>query len=121
MLLFLLGFTPMLVLALLPEDLQAEGKQLTPLVLANRATTAPLDPAAKDYSGHKGVTLYVSKKGDNSNGRSWQRAFHTIQAALLAVPDDQGGHQIIVRPDTYLEANLYTNHKGAADLQPPER
>ena len=77
-------------------------------------TAAPWDPAAVDYAGRKAVTLYVSKQGDNSDGSSWQKGFHTIQAALLAVPDDQGGHRIVVRPDTYLEANLYTLHKGAA-------
>ena len=49
-----------------------------------------------------------------AGGCSWQEAFHTIQAALLAVPDDKGGHRIIVRPDTYVEANLYPAHKGAA-------
>jgi hypothetical protein len=74
----------------------------------------PGDPSAPGYRGRKGVTLYVSKRGDNSNGSSWQKAFHTIQAALLAVPDAQGGHRIIIRPDTYVEANLYPSHKGAA-------
>jgi hypothetical protein len=73
----------------------------------------PGDPSAPGYRGRKGVTLYVSKRGDNSSGSSWQKAFHTIQAALLAVPDAQGGHRIIVRPDTYVEANLYPSHKGA--------
>ncbi len=58
--------------------------------------------------------MYVSQLGDNSDGRSWQTALHTIQAALLAVPDDQGGHQVVVRPDTYMEANLYPAHRGAA-------
>ncbi|MEN6575107.1 MAG: hypothetical protein ABFD90_02100 [Phycisphaerales bacterium] len=61
-----------------------------------------------------GVTLHVSKLGDNSDGRSWRTAFHTIQKALDAVPDDKGGHQIIVRPDTYVEANLAPVQKGAA-------
>ena len=61
-----------------------------------------------------GVTLYVSKLGDNSDGLSWARAFRTIQAALGAVPDALGGHRIIVRPDTYMEANLFPAHKGAA-------
>ena len=60
------------------------------------------------------MVFYVSKLGDNSDGSSWRTAFHTIQRALLAVPDDKGGHRIIVRPDTYCEANLYTEHKGAA-------
>ena len=78
-----------------------------------RLLAASWDPAAADYTGRKGTTLYVSKQGDNSDGSSWQKAFHTIQAALLAVPDDQGGHRVIVRPDTYVEANLWTNHKGA--------
>lgn len=60
------------------------------------------------------MNLYVSKLGDNSDGSSWQEAFHTILQALLAVPDDRGGHRIIVRPDTYVEANLYPAFKGAA-------
>jgi hypothetical protein len=72
------------------------------------------DPMAADYSGHKGKTLYVSKLGDNTNGSSWQKAFHTIQAALSAVPDDKGGHRILVRPDRYVEANLAPSHPGAA-------
>ena len=62
----------------------------------------------------QGLTFYVSKLGDNSKGQSWQTAFHTIQQALNAVPDAQGGHRIIVRPDTYFEANLAPAHKGAA-------
>ena len=60
------------------------------------------------------VTLHVSKQGDNSDGLSWQTAYHTIQKALDAVPDDRGGHKILVRPDTYVEANLAPAHKGAA-------
>jgi len=72
------------------------------------------DPAASDYTGRKGTTLYVSTLGDNSDGTSWAKAFHTIQAALLAVPDEKGGHRVVIRPDTYAEANLYPSHKGAA-------
>lgn len=68
--------------------------------------------APSDVQG--GVTLYVSKLGDNTDGRSWKTAFHTIQKALDAVPDDKGGHQVIVRPDTYVEANLAPAYKGAA-------
>jgi hypothetical protein len=75
---------------------------------------ASWDPAATDYSGHRGNTIYVSKLGDNSDGSSWRKAFHTIQAALLAVPDDRGGHRIIVRPDRYLEANLAPAYRGAS-------
>src|SRR5690348_3862789 len=61
-----------------------------------------------------GTTLYVSKLGDNSDGLSWAKAFKTIQAALDHVPDDRGGHRVVVRPDTYAEANLFSMHKGAA-------
>ncbi len=61
-----------------------------------------------------GKTLYVSKLGDNTDGSSWKKAFTTIQAALNAVPDANGGHRILVRPDTYHEANLYPSHRGAA-------
>lgn len=75
--------------------------------------TSTVDPTDYNYSGRKGITIYVSKLGDNTNGSSWQKAFHSIQAALSAVPDDKGGHIIIVRPDTYVEANLYTASKGA--------
>ena len=81
--------------------------------LASGLRAAPWDPAAADYTGRKGTTLYVSKLGDNSSGSTWPKAFRTIQAALDAVPDDQGGHQIVVRPDTYVEANLAPSHKGA--------
>ena len=59
-------------------------------------------------------TMYVSKLGDNSDGSSWNKAFHTIQSALSSVKNDQGGHKIVVRPDTYVEANLAPQHKGAA-------
>ncbi len=76
-------------------------------------SAASWDPAATDYSGNRGRTFYVSKLGDNSDGSSWAKAFHTIQAALSAVPDDKGGHRIIVRPDTYVEANLAPQHPGA--------
>lgn len=72
-----------------------------------------VDPLAKDYSGKKGVTIYVSKTGDNSDGKSWEKAFHSIQSALSAIPDDKGGHIIIIRPDTYSEANLFPSQKGA--------
>jgi len=58
--------------------------------------------------------IYVSKLGDNSDGSSWRKAFHTIQAALLAVPDEKGGYKIVIRPDNYTEANLYPSFKGAA-------
>jgi hypothetical protein len=58
-------------------------------------------------------TIYVSKLGDNSDGSSWDKAYTSIQAALQAVPDAQGGYRVLVRPDTYLEANLWPSFKGA--------
>lgn len=74
---------------------------------------ATWDPAAADYAGRKGTTLFVSKLGDNSDGSSWARALHTVQAALSAVPDAKGGHRIIVRPDVYMEQNLCAAFKAA--------
>ncbi|MFA6107785.1 MAG: hypothetical protein WDA75_03355 [Candidatus Latescibacterota bacterium] len=62
----------------------------------------------------KGTTLYVSKLGDDSDGQSWRTAYRTVQAALDAIPDPLGGHTIVIRPDTYMEANLYPAHPGAA-------
>ncbi len=62
--------------------------------------------------GVSGTTLHVSKLGDNSDGSSWAAAYTTIQAALDAVPEG-GGHRIAIRPDTYMEANIYAAHKGA--------
>lgn len=59
-------------------------------------------------------TLYVSKIGSNGDGRSWDTAFHTVQQALAAVPDAAGGHRIVVRPDVYMEANLFPAQRGAA-------
>ena len=83
------------------------------LVFASSAWAASFDPGASDYAGHEGARLYVSAHGDNSDGGSWAKAFHTIGAALSTVPDDQGGHCVIVAPGTYAEANLYPSFKGA--------
>ena len=71
-------------------------------LLAAEATPAA-EPRAGDTGARKPVTLFVSKLGDQTDGRTWQKAFRTIQAAFDAVPDDHGGHQILVRPDTYVE------------------
>lgn len=60
----------------------------------------------------EGKTIFVSKLGDNTDGSSWAKAFTTIQAGLDAVPDDKGGYRVVVRPDTYVEANLFPAHKG---------
>ncbi len=58
--------------------------------------------------------IFVSRLGDSTTGRSWATAFRSLQAALQAVPDNRGGHRVIVRPDTYVEANLWPAHPGAA-------
>jgi len=86
---------------------------LSVLLFVGHVWAASFDPAAPDYAGHKGVRIYVSPRGDNSDGTNWAKAFHTIQAALSAVPDDQGGHRVIVAPGTYAEANLHPSYKGA--------
>ena len=82
--------------------------------LASFGVWAAQNSDAPPSQAHQGLTLYVSKLGDNSDGRSWRAAFQTIQAALDAVPDDLGGHRVVIRPDTYAEANLDSKHKGAA-------
>lgn len=82
--------------------------------LPSMGKAAPWDPAASDFTGHRGTNLYVSKQGNNTDGRTWETAFTTIQAALQALPDAEGGHRVIIRPDTYVEANLWPNHPGAA-------
>ncbi len=58
-------------------------------------------------------TFYVSKLGNDAGGLSWTTAHTTIQAALDAIPNGEGGHRIIVRPDTYMEAMLSPAHRGA--------
>ncbi|MBI4602817.1 MAG: hypothetical protein HY721_12745 [Planctomycetes bacterium] len=86
------------------------------LVPAAPCGSAPssADPSAPGYSGRRGVTLHVSRLGDDSDGTSWTTAFRTIQKALLHVPDAEGGHVVAVRPDTYAEANLHPAFPGAA-------
>ncbi len=83
-------------------------------VLCALAVATVALPFQAGESAEKPVTLYVSNLGDNSNGSSWEQAFTTIQKALEAVPDGQGGHRIIIRPDTYVEANLAPAYKGTA-------
>ena len=85
-------------------------------LLAAATPAAAAEPVGGGDQAKPPVSLYVSKLGDNSDGRSWAKAFRTIQDALNAVPDDQGGYHIVVRPDTYVEANLAPNHKGAAGV-----
>lgn len=60
------------------------------------------------------MDLFVSKLGDNTDGTSWAHGLHDVQAALARVPDAAGGHRVLVRPDTYAEANLETAFRGAA-------
>ncbi len=82
-----------------------------PLLLA---LLHPQTVLAADVRSAPRLVLYVSKLGDNSDGRSWGTAFTTIQAALDRVPDDRGGCRIVIRPDTYMEANLFPAFRGAA-------
>ncbi len=84
------------------------------VLVAGTSVAAESGPAPEIAAARKPAILHVSKLGDNTDGASWTKAFRTIQAALDAVPDDRGGHQIIVRPDTYVEANLAPARKGAA-------
>jgi hypothetical protein len=84
------------------------------LALAVCSLGAADNPASPPTPQRAGITLHVSKLGDDSDGSSWNRAFRTIQTALAAVPDKRGGHRILVRPDTYMEANLFPAHPGAA-------
>jgi hypothetical protein len=80
----------------------------------NSEASDTMNPLTNQYDGRKGVHLYVSQLGNNTDGSSWANAFHSIQSALSALPDEKGGHVIAVRPDTYAEANLYPSFKGAA-------
>lgn len=75
--------------------------------LPTHVWSASFDPSSQDYSGRIGKTFYVSKLGDNSDGSTWAKAFHTVQAALSAIPDAQGGHRVIIRPDAYMEDMLH--------------
>jgi len=72
-----------------------------------------LQVSEADTGAVTGRTIYVSKLGDNSDGATWATAFTTVQAGLNAVPDAQGGHRVILRPDTYMEANFSVPHPGA--------
>ena len=58
-------------------------------------------------------TIYVSQLGDDSDGTSWERAFRTIQKAIQAIPSPDGAYRVLIRPDTYMEANLFPAHPGA--------
>ncbi len=78
------------------------------------SAVAPFSAETVPLPEHRGATLYVSKLGDGSDGLSWATAFTSIQTALDAVPDAKGGHTIVIRPDTYMEAMLSPTHPGAA-------
>ena len=84
------------------------------IVAPSLAQASSARPSAGESPGRPDATRYVSRLGDGSDGRSWRTAFRTIQAALDAVADDRGGHRILIRPDTYAEANLDVKHPGSA-------
>ncbi len=83
------------------------------LCLAVALVAAATAHAAPD-NARKGATIFVSKLGDDTDGSSWEKAFHSVQRALQTIPDARGGHRVVIRPDTYHEANLFPAHKGAA-------
>ena len=58
------------------------------------------------------TNIYVSLLGDDSDGKSWRTAFRSIQKALDSIPDADGGYRVVVRPDTYFEANLLPKFPG---------
>jgi len=99
----------------LPNGTTATGLLLVVLLTLNgfESNLANAQTASSNSASRRGVTIFVSKLGDNSDGSSWTKAFKTIQAALSAVPDDRGGHRIVIRPDTYMEANLFPAQRGA--------
>jgi len=84
------------------------------MLIVQPVLAAEMVPGDDDYVGHVGRSFYVSELGDNSTGASWKTAYHKIQTALDAVPDELGGHRVIVRPGHYMEPNLETSFKGAA-------
>ena len=47
-------------------------------------TAQAAEPAVAVVQTGEPTTLYVSKLGDNTDGRTWRTAFPTIQAALDA-------------------------------------
>jgi len=79
------------------------------------ACYAPREFGRNDFTGDEKerVNIYVSKLGDDSDGKSWETAFNTVQKALNAIPDDKGGYRVVVRPDRYFEPNLLPSQSGA--------
>lgn len=93
---------------------QAAAAAALSALIVSAVRASPEPQAGGGPPGGPPRTLHVSRLGDGSDGRSWRTAFRTIQAALDAVADDRGGYRILVRPDTYGEANLDSKHPGAA-------
>ncbi len=99
------------------ESRRDRGLRRTPRVLAltlfaaAAAGSIPRPARAADPTPRR--TIYVSKIGGRGDGSSWANPLPTIQEALDAVPAG-GGCRIVVRPDTYFEANLFPAAKGAA-------
>ena len=58
------------------------------------------------------TNIYVSLLGDDSDGKSWKTAYRSIQKALDSIPDVNGGYRVVIRPDTYFEANLLPKFSG---------
>ncbi|MBQ9813111.1 MAG: hypothetical protein IJM54_07330 [Thermoguttaceae bacterium] len=61
------------------------------------------------------VNVYVSKLGNDVDGKTWATAYRSVQKALDSVPDAEGGVRIVVRPDRYFEPNLLPGRSGKKD------
>lgn len=72
-----------------------------------------VNPLDQNYTCRKGITVYVSMYDNNTNGSSWKMGHQNIHAAFSAIPDDKDGRKVMIRPDTYEEANVFTANKGA--------
>lgn len=84
--------------------LSAEGEQSA--APESAAENRPFGKNLHTGDASARTNIYVSKAGNDSDGKTWATAFTTIQRGLDAVPNDRGGYRVVVRPDTYYEANL---------------
>ena len=58
------------------------------------------------------LNRYVSKLGDDSDGKTWATAYRSVQKALDNIPEATGGVRVVVRPDRYFEPNLLPCRSG---------
>ena len=79
------------------------------------AERAPVPFGENKFTGDSDARLsvYVSKLGDGSDGKTWATAYRSVQSALDNLPDSPTGVRVIVRPDRYFEPNLLPSKSGA--------